>query len=324
MAKETRGTFFSERVWPVVRALVLQLLLMMGIIGGLVAILVFTVLVDQLQWLHIDFHGQTMETISPEGKIWGLSIIFAVNLLLTIGAWRLLERKRLSGMLWKFSRDQWRPLLWGLLAGLGEVLLVFGGMLLFGVVHPRWGLSAVSPKTVAMALGWVFASSVIGPIAEEVLNRGYWFQNIKRGWGIVTATVVTSLLFGGLHLLNPNAEILGAVNIALSAAVWVLGMLWLRSLWFPIGWHAAWNFAQFFVVGLPNSGISVSSMGLEGSTLLVSELSGSHWLTGGDFGMEASLFKTIILIMVLVGTLWLKKTMVAKSAREQFLESRQI
>jgi membrane protease YdiL (CAAX protease family) len=308
MTKASRKAFLSARVWPIVRVLVLQFLLMIGIIGGLVAILVFTILVDKLHWLNIDFHGQTMETIGPEGKIWGLGIIFTVNLLLTVVAWRLLERKRLSSMLWEFSRDQWQPLLWGLLAGLGEVLLVFGGMLLFGVARPRWGLSTVSLKTVAMALGWVFASSIIGPIAEEVLNRGYWFQNLKRGWGTVTATVVTSLLFGGLHLLNPNAEILGAVNIALSAALWVLGMLWLRSLWFPIGWHTAWNFAQFFVVGLPNSGISVSSMGLEGSTLLISELSGSHRLTGGDFGMEASLFKTIILTTALVGMFWLKKT----------------
>jgi hypothetical protein len=153
MTKASRGTFLSERVWPIVRVLLLQFLLMMGVIGGLVAIIVFTLLVDQLHWLQIDFHGQTMETISPEGKIWGLSIIFTVNLLLTVVAWRLLERKRLSGLLWEFSRHQWQPLLWGLLAGLGEVLLVFGCMLLFGVVRSQWGLSAVPPKTVAMALG---------------------------------------------------------------------------------------------------------------------------------------------------------------------------
>ena len=46
MTKETRGTFFSERMWPIVRVVALQMLLMTGIIGGLVAILVFTILVD--------------------------------------------------------------------------------------------------------------------------------------------------------------------------------------------------------------------------------------------------------------------------------------
>jgi membrane protease YdiL (CAAX protease family) len=297
----------SERVWPVLRVLGLQLLLMTGVIGNLVGWLVFVVLVDQLHWLDIDFHGQTLSTISPDGKILGFVIFFTVNLILVVLVWRLLERKPLREMLWEFSRKQWKPLVWGLLAGLGEVLLTFGCMLLLGVTRPTWGLSVVPSKTIVMALGWVLASSIVGPIVEEALYRGYWFQNIKRGWGTVPAIVVTALLFGGLHLLNPNAEVLGAVNIALSATIYTLGIVWLGSLWFPIGWHAAWNFAQFFVVGLPNSGISVSFMGLDGTTLLATELSGPHWLTGGDFGMEASLIRTVILVGAIAAMLWLKQ-----------------
>jgi len=297
----------SERVWPVLRVLGLQLLLMTGVIGNLVGWLVFVVLVDQLHWLDIDFHGQTLSTISPDGKILGFVIFFTVNLILVVLVWRLLERKPLREMLWEFSRKQWKPLVWGLLAGLGEVLLAFGCMLLLGVTRLTWGLSVVPSKTIVMALGWVLASSIVGPIVEEALYRGYWFQNIKRGWGTVPAIVVTALLFGGLHLLNPNAEVLGAVNIALSATTYTLGIVWLGSLWFPIGWHAAWNFAQFFVVGLPNSGISVSFVGLDGTTLLATELSGPHWLTGGDFGMEASLIRTVILVGAIAAMLWLKQ-----------------
>jgi hypothetical protein len=188
-----------------------------------------------------------------------------------------------------------------------EALLVFGGMIIIGVVKPAWGLASVPAGTVLMGLGWLFASSILGPIAEEALNRGYWFQNVKRGWGVVPAIVVTSLLFGGVHLLNLNAEPLGAINIMLSATTYALSLLWLRSLWLPIGWHAGWNFAQFFIAGLPNSGISVSSMGLEGMTLFESISRGSHWLTGGEFGMEASLIRTVVLIVTIVGLLWLKK-----------------
>jgi uncharacterized protein len=300
-------TFWTERIWPIVRVLLLQLLLMIGIIGNLVAILIFTVLVDQLHWFQLDFHGKTTSTISPDGKILAFIVVFAVNLILVVGAWRLLERKQLRDMLWKFSCDQWRPLALGLLAGFGEVVLVFGVMTALGVVHSKWGLASVSPKTIGMALGWIFASAIIGPIVEEVLNRGYWFQNIQRGWGVIAAAVVTSLLFGGLHLLNPNAELLGAINIVLSALTYVLGLLWFRSLWFPIGWHAAWNFLQFFMAGLPNSGISVSTMGLDGTTLLVSTVSGPHWLSGGDFGMEASLVRTIVLIGAIAVMFWLKQ-----------------
>lgn len=306
-ATSPRTPFWSERVWPIARVLLLQFLLMTGIVGNLVGWLMLALLVDQLHWLQIDFHGKTLNTISPNGKVLGLCVLFTVNLVLVVLAWRYLERKPLRAMLWEFSFNQWKPLAWGLLAGVGEVLLVFGVMTVFGITHSTWGLAAVPVSTFVLALGWILASAILGPVVEEALNRGYWFQNIQRGWGLAAAVIVTSLLFGGLHLLNPNAEILGALNITLSAITYVLGLLWLRSLWFPIGWHAAWNFAQFFIVGLPNSGISVSSMGLNGTTLLATTVSGPRWLTGGDFGMEASVIRTIILIGIITGILWLKQ-----------------
>jgi membrane protease YdiL (CAAX protease family) len=309
-----RKAFLSERVWPIVRVLSLQLLLWMGIVGNLVGWLLLALLVDQLHWLKIDFHGKTLDTISPDGKVIGFLVLFAVNLVLVVLAWRLMERKPLRAMLWEFSRKQWRTLAWGLLAGLGEVLLVFGVMTALGAARSTWGLAAVPSKTILIAFGWILASSILGPIVEEVLNRGYWFQNIKRGWGVVAAAIVTALLFGGAHLLNPNAEILGAINIALSAITYVLGLVWLRSLWFPIGWHAAWNFAQFFIVGLPNSGISVSSMGLDGTTLLVTTTSGPIWLTGGGFGMEASVIRTIILFGIIAAMFWFKQRRAQSSA----------
>jgi hypothetical protein len=157
------------------------------------------------------------------------------------------------------------------------------------------GLHRVDGGVWGVAFGWLLGSSILAPISEEVWYRGYIFQNIKRGWGVAAGVVVNALVFGGLHLLNPNAELLGAVNIMLSAVIWTLGLLWFKSLWFPIGWHAAWNFAQFFFMGLPNSGYTVSDLGLNGTTLLVSELSGADWLVGGEFGMEASGVKTIVL-----------------------------
>lgn len=110
-----------------------------------------------------------------------------------------------------------------------------------------------------------------------------------------------------MHLLNLNAEPLVAVNIMLSATTYAWSLLRLRSLCLPIGWNAGWNYTQFFIAGLPNSDISVGSMGLEGTTLFVSSSLGSHWLSGGEFSMEASLIRTVVLIMTIIGLLWLKK-----------------
>lgn len=298
-------TFLSERVWPLVRIVLLQLFLMLGIVGQFAAWGAFILVVDKLGWLQIDYRGKTTNDISMDGWLLANGVVVLVNLLLLWLAWRFLERKRAKDMLWGFHAGWGRGLLWGLLAGLGEVLLVYVSMVVLGLVDVTWGWHPANTRVIGLAIGWAIFSSVAAPISEEVLYRGYWFQNVKRGWGIVAGTLVSAIVFGGIHLLNPDAKLLGGINIALSAVTWALGMLLTRSLWFPIGWHAAWNFCQFFVMGMPNSGFSVTDMETSGATLLVSQPTGATLLTGGGFGMEASLMYTFVLVVTTGLMLWL-------------------
>lgn len=297
----------SERVWPIVRMLIIQFILFIGILGNLVAWGVFALVIDVLQWMDVDYHGKTLETVSPDGRVLGLCVLILFNLILVLLAWHFLECNRLSDMLLRVQGNWKRALSWGLLAGLVEVLFVYGILWISGAVAVEWGLHTVDLGILGVALGWFIASSILAPLSEEIWYRGYMFQNIKRGWGIAIATIISAIFFGGFHLLNPNAEILGAINIMLSGAIWALGMLWLGSLWFPIGWHAAWNFTQFFIVGLPNSGFTVSDLGLDGTTLVVSKLSGPNWFVGGEFGMEASIVKTVVLVLAIVSMYVLKQ-----------------
>jgi hypothetical protein len=188
--------------------------------------------------------------------------------------------------------------------GLGEILLVFGILTVIGSTHIEWGGFSISSEVLLATVGWFVVSSLLAPILEEIECRGYLFQNVKRGWGTILAVIVTAALFAARHMQNPNANTLGVVNIALISIVFTVGMLRFRSLWFPIGWHASWNFAQFFLLGLPNSGYSPDGLGLHGTTLLVSQISGPTWLTGGEFGLEGSAISTIVLLGIL---LWLWK-----------------
>ena len=97
------------------------------------------------------------------------------------------------------------------------------------------------------------------------------------------------MLFGALHLLNPNATVVSALAIALSAGL-VLGAGYMltRRLWLPTGAHFAWNFTLGGVFGLAISG-------KEAPGLLRAELSPEpETLTGGAFGPEASLFVMLI------------------------------
>ena len=124
---------------------------------------------------------------------------------------------------------------------------------------------------------------------------------MARGWprrwgGSWAALLVTSVLFGAAHLMNPHASMIAAAGIALEAGV-MLGAAYMltRSLWLPMGLHAAWNFAQGEIYDIPVSGTSVH--GLVDARLCCNPL-----LTGGGFGLEASLIA--IVVATLFG-LWL-------------------
>ena len=92
-------------------------------------------------------------------------------------------------------------------------------------------------------------------MSEELLFRGILFRWIEEFGGSWAALIVTSVLFGAAHLVNPNATYIAAVGIAVEAGV-MLGAAYMltRSLWFPMGIHAAWNFTQGEIFDIPVSG----------------------------------------------------------------------
>ncbi|MFS0703990.1 lysostaphin resistance A-like protein [Cellulomonas sp. 179-A 9B4 NHS] len=151
------------------------------------------------------------------------------------------------------------------------VITVLGGYRVEG-----WG----SATAAAGLLGLAVAASV----TEELVFRGVLFRVVEERAGTVGALVLTSVLFGAMHLLNPHASVWGAVAIAVEAGG-MLGAAYAatRTLWLPIGLHAAWNFTASGVFGTEVSGAGVASGLLDGVT------SGPVLLSGGAFGPEASL-----------------------------------
>ena len=132
----------------------------------------------------------------------------------------------------------------------------------------------------------VFASAVIfvlAAAAEEVLFRGYPLQTLTRAKLAWLGVVLTSVPFAAVHLKNPNVSpVFTFINTAL-AGVWLaVAYLRTRSLWFPLGIHWSWNWAQASLLGLPVSGIS----NLAPAPLLHAVNAGPDWLTGGAYGIE--------------------------------------
>ena len=132
---------------------------------------------------------------------------------------------------------------------------------------------------------------------EELLSRGFVFQRLIDGLGLLWALLITGGLFSIGHMENPEmsgvTKIIASINLGLSAIVFGLAYYKTKSLLLPIGMHFAWNFVMghFFGVGVS---------GFQNEGILSAELSSLDiWLTGGKFGPEASIFATVAEVIVL-------------------------
>jgi hypothetical protein len=136
-------------------------------------------------------------------------------------------------------------------------------------------------------------------VFEETLFRGVLLRHLEKLVGTWWALVATAMLFGGLHLANKDATLVGAFSIMVEAGI-LLGAAYLytRRLWLAAGMHAAWNFTQAWVFSVPVSGTG-QSVGI-----LVTRRAGPEWLTGGDFGLEASLAAVAVATVAGVLLLW--------------------
>lgn len=163
---------------------------------------------------------------------------------------------------------------------------VVAGLLLFSaVIGVLYLLGSYHVTGTNMAAQWLPALLMVGlgaGIGEEIITRGALFRIVEEGLGTWVALIVSALFFGAAHIANPGATLWSSAAIAIEAGL-LFGMLYhvTRSLPLCMGLHAAWNFAQGTIYGVPVSGLKADGW-------LVSTRSGPDWLSGGVFGAEAS------------------------------------
>jgi membrane protease YdiL (CAAX protease family) len=135
----------------------------------------------------------------------------------------------------------------------------------------------------------VLSLAIASGLFEEVMFRGIAFRQIEAMAGSWVALALTSAFFGAAHLANPDATLFAAFAISVEAGI-LLGAAYMltRRLWLATGIHAAWNFTQGWIFSAPVSG------GKAPDGLLLTHRSGPDWLTGGGFGLEASVIAMLV------------------------------
>ena len=172
-------------------------------------------------------------------------------------------------------------------------LLVFDARLLFGRSAFRYGIV------------WL-AGFLLVALLEEVFLRGYLQFTLTRGlsevysWlfgpshtdtlGFWTAAVILSFVFGFGHISNPGESPLGLLAAAIVGLVFCLSLWRTGTLWWAIGFHASWDWAQSFLYGVADSGLMVKGH------LYATHTLGRPLLSGGLTGPEGSVFLLPILL----------------------------
>jgi membrane protease YdiL (CAAX protease family) len=126
-------------------------------------------------------------------------------------------------------------------------------------------------------------------VFEELLFRGAVFRILEEWLGSWVALVLSSLVFGFVHLLNPAGTVLGALFISVEAGLLLAAAYLLtRRLWMSMGFHAAWNYTQSAIFS------GIVSGGDRDPGLIRSVIEGPAVLTGGSFGLEASVVAFVL------------------------------
>ena len=96
-----------------------------------------------------------------------------------------------------------------------------------------------------------------------------------------------------MHLGNANISTVGFINIILAGILLGIYYIHKQNLWFPIGIHFTWNLFQGPVLGFEVSGYETVSV-------INQTVQGNELLTGGEFGFEASLLATVLMVVAII------------------------
>ncbi len=201
---------------------------------------------------------------------------------------QLLRRKSVLELSGSFNLKGLKELSYGLLIGAMLMLLPALLFTLFGLV--KWEINKINFYIIFDGI-ILFAAVAL---AEELLFRGFIFQRLIQSFGNWPAQLLISALFLLTHLNNPGMhgfiKVMASINIYIASILFGISYLKTKGLFMPIGIHFMANFIQGTILGFGVSGNKEMSM----FQPIFNNV--PKWLSGGEFGIEASFFGLLVLI----------------------------
>lgn len=215
---------------------------------------------------------------------------FAFISLLVFFRVKVIEKRSFSSI--GFNKNNWlKKYSLGFLIGLAMMSIIVLILFPFGYITVEKnpiqpvGVSAIASVLVIL-FGWIIQGAT-----EEIVTRGWLLNVLSTKYNKGVGLLISSTLFGLMHLTNPNVNYIAVINIILVGLFYGLYVIKTNDLWAVCGMHSAWNFAQGNIFGFKVSGLDVSV-----GSLIDLNLVGSDFVTGGIFGPEAGIIATFILL----------------------------
>lgn len=225
----------------------------------------------------------------PARIIWPQLLATASVLLTYIAYVRWAEKRALV----EFSRNgALREFGAGCALGAGAVAAVVGVLFAAGAWHP----AGLNPWSLAIAVP--IAEDMFVGVFEEVLFRAILFRILDQWLGGRVALLLSAVVFGLAHMPGEGVTALAIANTVVAGVMFAAAYMLTRRLWLCIGIHAAWNYTL-------GSIFSIAVSGHQGRAGLVNAtLTGPDWLTGGVYGLEASVLTLLVLAVMSAAFLW--------------------
>lgn len=205
---------------------------------------------------------------------------------------RFIEMRKLSSM-----GVRKRRLVRNYLMGLAVGIIMMTSITMLTVLFGTNDIKLCTKINVGLILLYLLGFFFQG-MSEEFIFRGCLMTSIGGKHSPYLAVAVSSLAFAAAHAANPGFSVLPMINLTLFGVFAAVYMICFNDIWGICAVHSIWNFSQGNIFG-----ISVSGSGSTESVFRTSASSSSTILTGGEFGIEGSIFTTIILCIGIIAVL---------------------
>ncbi|MBI3742435.1 MAG: CPBP family intramembrane metalloprotease [Chloroflexi bacterium] len=225
----------------------------------------------------------------------GARVLLGLGLIWLFRRW--IDKREFRALGFQLTNGWWKEFGAGFVFILAMWVMIFALTLLTGAAQ----ISEVGPSlnfaAILGALAFGLGFNLLVGIIEEADARGYILQNLAEGIRFAPAVIISSAYFAFLHRLNPGAGWGSTIGIFFAGITLAMGYYLTQRLWFSIGMHAAWNFAEGPVFGFLVSGLDMGG-------LFKINVTGPEWLMGGAFGPEAGALAVGVEVAAMMILIW--------------------